>query len=459
MIEGGYNHGFSNVSRQLEAWINDVRVGIMREANDLWQFEYDAAWQASPKGFDLSPALPRTQQLHADGATQRPVQWYFDNLLPEEAMRTVLAKEAKVEAEDAFGLLAFYGSESAGSLVLSNLVSPALLARGLKPLPLPDLNRRILDLPRASLTHDAPKRMSLAGAQHKLLVVFRDGKLFEPLPGTPSTHILKPNHQGAEYPASVMNEFFVMRLAQAVGLDVPSVYRQYAPEPVYLVERFDRMPPAGMKLDQADPDAIRRRHVIDTCQLLNKSRNFKYTGADLTALNDAIALCRAPAAARMHLFRWLLFNVLIGNGDNHLKNISFLVSEEGISVAPAYDLLSTAVYDTKVIADTTARWPDTVLALTIGKATRFSDIRRSHLLEAGQTLGLAKATVEREIERMLKAFPVKTEILTEAIKANFEKDCANSPDIEAARRHFAGELRLLLAIRKIIVADMCRQLV
>lgn len=446
------------MSRQLEARINDDLVGVLREANDLWQFEYDAVWQANLKGLDLSPALPRTQQLHADGATHRPVQWYFDNLLPEEAMRTVLAKEAEIDAEDAFGLLAFYGSESAGSLVLNNPASPFSLVHGLKPLALADLNRRIRNLPRESLTHDAPKRMSLAGAQHKLLLIFRRGELFEPLPGTPSTHILKPNHQGAEYPASVMNEFFVMRLAQAVGLDVPPVYRQYAPEPVYIVERFDRMPPAGMKLDQADPDAIRRRHVIDTCQLLNKSRNFKYTGANLTALNEAIALCRAPAAARMHLFRWLLFNALIGNGDNHLKNISFLVSEEGIGVAPAYDLLSTAVYDTKVIADATARWPDTPLALTIGTATRFSDIRRPHLLEAGEMLGLAGTTVEREIERMGKVIPVKADVLSEAIQAGFEKAYANSLDIETARRNFAGELRLLLAIRKVIVADMCRQI-
>jgi serine/threonine-protein kinase HipA len=447
------------VSRQREARINDDLVGVLREANDLWQFEYDAVWQANPKGFDLSPSLSRAQKIHVDGATHRTVQWYFDNLLPEEAMRTVLAKEAEVDAEDAFGLLAFYGSESAGSLVLKNPASPVTLVHGLKSLALADLNRRILNLPRVSLMHDAPKRMLLAGAQHKLLVVFRRGELFEPLPGTLSTHILKPNHQGGEYPASVMNEFFVMRLAQAVGLDVPPVYRQYAPEPVYIIERFDRMPLAGKKLDQADPDAVRRRHVIDTCQLLNKSRNFKYTGANLTALNEAIALCRAPAAARMHLFRWVLFNVLIGNGDNHLKNISFLVSEEGIGVAPAYDLLSTAVYDTKVIADTTARWPDTALALTIGTATRFSDIRRFHLIEAGQTLGLAKTTVEREIERMLKVIPVKADLLLEAIQAGFEKECANSPDIETAMRHFVGELRLLLAIRKVIVADMCRQLV
>ncbi len=155
------------MSHQLEARINDDLVGVLREADDLWQFEYDAAWQANPKGFDLSRALPRTQKLHVDGATHRTVQWYFDNLLPEEAMRTVLAKEAEIDAEDAFGLLAFYGSESAGSLVLNNPASPVTLIQGVKSLALADLNRRILNLPRVSLTHDAPKRMSLAGAQHR----------------------------------------------------------------------------------------------------------------------------------------------------------------------------------------------------------------------------------------------------------------------------------------------------
>lgn len=86
--------------------------------------------------------------------------------------------------------------------------------------------------------------MSLAGAQHKMVVVLRDGELFEPLPGTPSTHILKPNRPAAEYPASVIDETLTMRLAHRLGLAVPSVALRYVPEPVYIVERFDRELPA-----------------------------------------------------------------------------------------------------------------------------------------------------------------------------------------------------------------------
>ncbi|OXH89050.1 toxin HipA, partial [Burkholderia multivorans] len=92
------------------------------------------------------------------------------------------------------------------------------------------------------LTHDAPKKMSLAGAQHKLPVVLRDGRLFEPSGQAVSTHILKPNHPHAhDYPHSVVNEWFVMTLARRVGLDVPDVERRYVPAPVYVIRRFDRI--------------------------------------------------------------------------------------------------------------------------------------------------------------------------------------------------------------------------
>ncbi|HEY5581034.1 MAG TPA: hypothetical protein VIK56_07710 [Rhodoferax sp.] len=51
------------------------------------------------------------------------------------------------------------------------------------------------------MTQAAPKRMSLAGAQHKMIVVRGGNELFEPLPGTPSTHILKPNSLSPHYPS------------------------------------------------------------------------------------------------------------------------------------------------------------------------------------------------------------------------------------------------------------------
>ena len=69
--------------RELKTYVDHQFVGTLREDNNLWVFEYDPAWSAHPQGFDLSPALPRDVAEHRDGGSVRPVQWYFDNLLPE----------------------------------------------------------------------------------------------------------------------------------------------------------------------------------------------------------------------------------------------------------------------------------------------------------------------------------------------------------------------------------------
>jgi serine/threonine-protein kinase HipA len=445
--------------RRLEVLVNNELVGILSEENDLWQFGYVQQWLESARGFDLSPTLSREKRDHADGASSRPVQWYFDNLLPEEALRTVIAKDAGLSAEDAFGLLAFFGAESAGSLVLREPDASLPEETGVRPLSSQDLNARILNLANASLTKDAPKRMSLAGAQHKMLVILDGANLFEPLPATPSTHILKPGHQGGDYPASVMNEYFTMRLAQAVGLNVPAVHRYYVPQPVYLIDRFDRILPKDLDAGLAQhAGEVQRRHVIDTCQLLNKARTFKYSAAHLGTLAEALQYCRSKAAARLHFFRWLTFNVLVGNGDNHLKNISFLVDHGGINIAPAYDLLCTAVYDTRALAGAGARWPHSELAFSLGDARTFGGVRRRHLFDAATALGLTPRTATRELDHMLASLPREADQLIAAIEASQDEVLASCPEPKVARNHFAGEMRMLRAARLIVIAEMCAQL-
>lgn len=70
------------------------------------------------------------------------------------------------------------------------------------------------------------KRMSVAGAQHKLPVVYRDDELYEPVGREPSTHILKPDHQSDDYPASVINEYAMQRLAARLAGDALGLNRR-----------------------------------------------------------------------------------------------------------------------------------------------------------------------------------------------------------------------------------------
>lgn len=431
--------------RRLQAYINERQVGELSAESGLWSFAYDPAWVAAEDSYPLSPALPLGAAPIVDSGNMRPVQWYFDNLLPEEDARALLAKEARVDAADAFGLLSWYGAESAGSLTL--LTKPPEPATGaMRPLEDQALQARIEALPRISLAAHAVKRMSLAGAQHKLAVVLRDGNLYEPVGHTPSTHILKPDHKDADYPHTVINEFFTMRLAHAMKLRVPKVYRRYVPAPVYLVERFDRIVADG-------GTGVRRLHLIDACQALNLDRQFKYAEGSVARLAELAGRCTAPAAARLRIYSWLVFNLLAGNGDAHLKNLSFLVTRRGIELSPCYDLVSVGVYETRAFDKNI--WPASRLAWPLHGKNTFAELTRTDVLEAGAALGLSREVAARHLDAQV----LRIEEAARALVLEIERE--NAP-LSAARPQlaafFAGELRCLRAITEIIVRDMAARL-
>ncbi|MBX9682426.1 MAG: HipA domain-containing protein [Hyphomicrobium sp.] len=375
--------------RSLHASINGRQVGALAEDNGIWSFQYAGLWLKAADRYPLSPSLPLQEAMIVDGSTQRPVQWFFDNLLPEEGQRLLLSKSAKIREADAFGLLEYYGAESAGAITLLRPGETEPAEGALKKLSDKSLSRRIRDLPTVPLTQKASKRMSLAGAQHKLAVVIENGALFEPVGARASTHILKPNHPDEDYPHSVINEWFSMRLAKAMGLDVPAVEKRYVPEPVYLIERFDRERVEGL---------WRRLHAIDACQLLNLDRSYKYSQGSIDTLARLAEACRGPAVVRTKLFQWLVYNVLIGNSDAHLKNLSFQVSASGVTLAPHYDLLATGLYESRLYQQ--KNWPErTTLAWPILKAQRFSELTFDGLTEAGHALGLQKPAAERQLRQ------------------------------------------------------------
>jgi serine/threonine-protein kinase HipA len=411
-------------------WKDKERIGELRETGNLWSFAYDPSWHTSPDAFALSPSLPLQDEQISDGASQRPVQWFFDNLLPEEGERTLLAHDAGIDAADAFGLLQRYGPESAGALTL---LAPGeiLPASGLVPLSNHELSERIHKLPQVPLSHDAPKRMSMAGAQHKLAVVLDNDQLFEPKGRTASTHILKPDHpQPDHYAHSAINEWFVMRLAEAVGLNVPSVSLRRVPEPVYLIERFDR---------EGETANARRRHVLDACQLLSLDRRYKYEQATAQTFRKLAELCRAKASTRQAIFRWSIFNVLVGNSDAHLKNLSFYLSRKGIALAPHYDLISTSIYKE-------ASWLTERLVTPMGGAEQFGDLRRAHVQDYGNELGIPAKVSARLLDDMLLRMERRASGLLE--HSQRDEVLVASP----------GEARLLRAIAHGPIKDLSQQL-
>jgi serine/threonine-protein kinase HipA len=426
------------VNRKLNVYLDKEIIGTLFENRGIWSFQYETSWVAT--GYSLAPGLPLTLEKIQDGGSIRPVQWFFDNLLPEDAARAQLTATLPVDASDAWSLLAHYGAESAGALTLLP-PNTGQLAGGLQPLTDADLEARIRAMPRQPLAAGAPKKMSLAGARQKLqVVVGSDGKLFEPLGAQASTHILKPDVSSEFYPCSAVNEWFCARLAQELGLSVPPVQLRYVPSAVYIIERFDR------KFEGAQTT---RLHALDAVQLLTLSAESKYARSGVDALIDIVDKCRPPATTRLALFRWTLFNILIGNSDAHLKNLSVLAIRGGYQLAPHYDLLATSAWNRPELASPgELTWPDVPMSFKVGDATTYPQLTRQHLRTFARQLGVAPGAATREMDRMTG----NGERMADKVRAEFE---ARS-DVPVHVR--ASQLRMILAIIHLPIITMANQL-
>lgn len=243
-----------------------------------------------------------------------------------------------------------------------------------------------------------------------------------------------------------------MRLAGACGLPVPGVELRYVPQPVYIVERFDRrIEPAGKGTDIAGRRVL-RRHIIDACQLLNRARSFKHTGASLEALRQIIDKATNKAAARLQLFRWLVFNIAVANDDCHLKNLSFFTGADGVHLAPHYDLLATSVWNTRAFAEDRQNWPNGRMAVALPGAERFGEVTVNGVFDAARALGVPYKSAQRIVREILTRLPAALDREARAL----EKRHQGAP--EAARRFLGIEAKLVRVMQKIVVPDMLARL-
>ena len=126
-------------------------------------------------------------------------------------------------------------------------------------------------------------------------------------------------------------ELATMRLAKQCGLNVPNLdFREVLDRDIYMIERFDRMLTA---------DGLRRQAFASGLTILgaHESDVGRHSYGDLAA-----ALRRygaAPRADLVELFRRMVFNILVTNDDDHLRNHGFLWEAKGWRLSPLYDVV------------------------------------------------------------------------------------------------------------------------
>ncbi|WP_198953821.1 type II toxin-antitoxin system HipA family toxin [Synechococcus sp. 8F6] len=377
----------SEITTSLEVWLLNQRAGTLwLNAGEL-QFQYCALWLEQPQAIALSQSLPLNAEPFGDQAC-RP---FFAGLLPEGQLRQRIAQQCQISRSNDFGLLAAIGGDCAGAVCLMS-GDQVTETEAVEWLEQDQLIALLNDLPqRPMLAQRDGLRLSLAGAQDKLPVVFNGARIGLPLGSTPSTHILKPAIAAVE--GSVLNEAFCMALGQAMGLRVADAEILTAGErQVLVVHRYDR--------SRRDDERWLRLHQEDFCQALGIPPELKYQnegGPDLNACFGLLRRATRPSAPQViRLLDAVVFNALIGNNDAHAKNFSLLYTERTPTLAPLYDLLCTAVYPTL-----TAK-----MAMKLGSKYLFGEVQERHWEQFAKATGLSWAQTRKRVLRMAAQLPL-----------------------------------------------------
>jgi serine/threonine-protein kinase HipA len=263
------------------------------------------------------------------------------------------------------------------------------------------LSDRIRDRARMPFSvWDGKVRLSIAGYQDKIAVYERDGQWFM-VDGNrsnlASTVIVKPVPVRPQLRSLPDNEFMCMQLAQRAGLAVAGARLLRVPEPVLLVNRFDRIEKG---------DRVHRLHLIDGCQALGLAVGMKYErpygdGRDVRDIRDGVTYAKLfrlldqsprPARDKQALLRWVIFQILIGNTDAHGKNVSFFYGIQGLELAPAYDLVCRPAIDDAQLAET--------FAMAIGDAFTEPEISPVEWAAFASDCGLPIMMVSQQLQRL-----------------------------------------------------------
>ncbi|QDL54791.1 type II toxin-antitoxin system HipA family toxin [Rhodoferax aquaticus] len=420
------------MAHELEVWLFANRVGTLALADGRLSFCYASSWLAQADALALSVSLP-LQATPFDDRTTRP---FFAGLLPEGRMRQLIAQQFQVSSQNDFALLDHIGGDCAGAVTF--------LAPG-QALPIPPRNEdvqwlsddevlTILDeLPRRPmLAGKDGLRLSLAGAQDKLPVVFDGARIGLPRNGTPSSHILKPAIHAVE--DSVTNEGFCMALAEAMQLKpAKSIVHRVRGRAFLLVERYDRL---------IDTQGKRQRlHQEDFCQALGVVPEMKYQnegGPDLAQCFNLVRSATRPSAPQtLRLLDYVVFNALIGNHDAHAKNFSLLYAGKAPVLAPFYDTLSTAVYPSLTPK----------MAMKIGSKYKFSEVQARHWEQFAESAGLTKAQAKRRIRELAHSLPG----VARKLQSDRERGFAGNAVVEQINALM--EQRCALTIRRLTDPD------
>ncbi len=311
------------------------RVGVLtrwpgRGERRPVSFAYDDAWLARPDAFAIDP---RTLLFGGDQALgtdtlppalldTTPDAW-GQMLLARECRRLLGAWELLVGVSDETRMGALrLGASAEGPFIREGdaTVPPMASLRELQ-----DLARWLEDHPDAEINERRLRDLvapgsSLGGVRPKANFRAADGGLW----------IAKfPSREDRRLDIGAW-EFVYAELGARAGIEVAEHRIEAVNGPrrgrTYLVRRFDR----------GDDGA--RRLFVSAMTLTDRRDGEQASYPDIARAVSRYGAAGAVKADLAQLFRRLLFNVVAGNRDDHLRNHGFLRTAQGWRLAPAFDM-------------------------------------------------------------------------------------------------------------------------
>jgi serine/threonine-protein kinase HipA len=326
--------------------LDDAVAGtVTRLARGRLRFDYDDAYRQLPEATPLSLSMPTQVPSHPDHVI---TPWLWGLLPDNQAVLQRWGRQFQVSPSSPFSLLATpIGEDCAGAV---RFASPdridKIVARSgdVTWLTEDGVAERLRDLREDStawLGRSFTGQFSLAGAQAKTALLFKDGQWGVPSGSTPTTHILKPAVSGLD--DHDLNEHLCLDAARRVGLlAVRTRVARFAGESAVVVERYDRV---------VRGNEIARVHQEDLCQALGIAPSRKYQNEGGPGPGDIAGLLRRampPRIADSAVWRFadaLIWNWIIAGTDAHAKNYSLLLADNQVRLAPLYDVASALPYD------------------------------------------------------------------------------------------------------------------
>ena len=363
------------------------------------RFAYDSEYYLSSDCHPISIKLPVTDEPFSPEVTRN----FFEGLLPEGFTRRCVAGWMHADEKDYLTLLSGLGKECLGALRIID-ERDSIMEAGYHLLTMEDVKRLAKEGASEAAELVTKAHLSLTGASGKVGLYYdlKKKDWYLPTGNAPSTHIVKQSHVRLD--GIVTNEQLCLTAAKLLGIETPESFILNTgdgrdQDVLFVTERYDRLRNENaVKLNNLSVPY--RLHQEDFSQALGIPASHKYETNHAGYLKKMFEILRTyssdPMNDQLKLWDICIFNYLIGNTDNHIKNISLLYGTKlnSLRLAPAYDVVSTVVYESCTKE----------MAFAIGGEYDIRKINRDSFIREAENVGLGRKIAMKHFDSLSEKF-------------------------------------------------------